>query len=441
MESNKKGDFLLETEDIVLGTIIGKPEEYDIICGYFSDIDILSTTRAKILWKKIQEMKRGGEHIDLVTISGKLSKEDKKQGLTSYYISGCYSSRCLDGSTEFYAKQVYEKYLMRNIVEKSTEIAIKAKDNTGDVYEAVGEAHTLFGELLEFRPSVCTDIEDVISDTLNEINDKTSKLIKTEYPGLDKFAGGLTKGEITIIGGRPGHGKTTFMINLLSRVLDAGYKAMFFSRELPNSELFKKILCLESGKLSYSMIRKNIFSEDDLAETNRAIEGIKEKYGKEKFLMFDNIRNFSQSASEVRRFKPDIVFDDYIQLVDCKGQEDKRRLQIEKLVNDYKWLAKEMKISAVLASQLNRAIELREKDVPKLSDLAESGAIEQVAENVFFTHYSYKVNGNEKKKNEIVISAGKVRYGDTGKVTLGYDGDKCKMYDSKGEILDDKIPF
>ena len=101
-----------------------------------------------------------------------------------------------------------------------------------------------------------------------------------------------------------------------------------------------------------------------------------------------------------------------------------------------------MKTSVVLASQLNRAIELREKDVPKLSDLAESGAIEQVAENVFFTHYSYKVNGNETKKNEIVVSAGKVRYGDTGKVTLGYDGDKCKIYDSKGEVINEEsIPF
>jgi len=82
------------------------------------------------------------------------------------------------------------------------------------VYKVVGDAHALFGELLEARPSVSTDIEDVISDTLNEINNKTSKLVKTEYPGLDQFAGGLTKGEITIIGGRPGHGKTTFLVNL-----------------------------------------------------------------------------------------------------------------------------------------------------------------------------------------------------------------------------------
>ena len=433
---------VLETEDVVLGSIIANPGVYDKVCGYLIDKEVLESTRAKMLWSKIKEMKRSGEHIDMVTVCSDLSSEDKLHGLPAYYVTGCATNTCLSGTTELYARKVYERYLVRSIIKKSIEIADKAKKNSPDVYEVIGDAHALFGELLETRPSMSSDIEDVISDTLDEINNKTSKLIKTEYPGLDQFAGGLTKGEITIIGGRPGHGKTTFMINMLSRVLDSGYRAMFFSRELPNSELFKKILCLESGNLSYGMIRKNIFSEKDLEETNRAIEDIKVKYGKDRFLMFDNIRDFQRTASEVRKFKPDIVFDDYIQLITCKGQEDKRRLQIEKLVNDYKWLSKEMKTSVVLASQLNRAIELREKDVPKLSDLAESGAIEQVAENVFFTHYSYKVNGNETKKNEIVVSAGKVRYGDTGKVTLGYDGDKCKIYDSKGEVINEEsIPF
>ena len=74
----------------------------------------------------------------------------------------------------------------------------------------------------------------MISDTLNNIKNKTTKLIKTGYSNVDRFAGGLTRGEVTIIGGRPGHGKTTVLINLLSKALDNGHKAMFFSRELPN---------------------------------------------------------------------------------------------------------------------------------------------------------------------------------------------------------------
>ena len=112
------------------------------------------------------------------------------------------------------------------------------------------------------------------------------------------------------------------------------------------------------------------------------------------------------------------------------GKETKRRLQLERLCNDYKWLAKENNCAVMLASQLNRMIEGRtgEKKVPQLSDLAESGAIEQVAENVFFVYYGYKADPT-KCKNEIQLIASKVRYGETGHETLGYWGDVCTIKD------------
>ena len=157
-----------------------------------------------------------------------------------------------------------------------------------------------------------------------------------------------------------------------------------------------------------------------------------------------SIKDFSLSANEVKKFKPDIIFDDYIQLIAYQGKEDQRRLQIENLVNNYKWLAKEMNCVVVLASQLNRGIESRGgKFIPQLSDLAESGAIEQVAENVFFTFYDYKVKGESsgKGKNVLTLSAGKVRYGDTGNVDLGYDGDRCKIYNAMEEMTNGKLPF
>ena len=165
--------------------------------------------------------------------------------------------------------------------------------------------------------------------------------------------------------------------------------------------------------------------------------------------MFDNIRDFAMSSSEVKKFKPDIIFDDYIQLITCKsrGRDDQRRLQIEKLVNDYKWLAKETESVVVLASQLNRYVERanRGKSLePQLSDLAESGAIEQVAENVFFSYYDYKVRGEDGKgKNIITLIASKIRYGNSGSVDLGYDGNKCTLYNNGIEdvINDQKVPF
>ena len=438
----------IESEDVVLGSVIHNMEEYDKVAKYFMDKEVFYQDKASLLWRRVTEMKRKGEHIDTLTVCSSITKKDSDKGLTKYYITGCTKDACAKGAAEYYAIRIYEKYLLRKVIVGSEEISEKAKTNDKDIYASISKAHSLYGELLNSRPSQAQDIEDVISDTLHDIKNKTTKLIKTGYENVDKFAGGLTRGEVTIIGGRPGHGKTTVMINLLSRALDNGQRALFFSRELPNSELFKKIICLESEQLSYSMVRKNVYTENDLLVVNNTITEIKKKYSSDKFLMFDNIRDFEMSSSEVKKFKPDIIFDDYIQLIACEGYEDSRRLQIERLVNEYKWLAKETDCVVVLASQLNRGIERDSRGKtynPQLSDLAESGAIEQVAENVFFSYYDYKVKGEAGKgKNIISLHACKVRYGDSGISDLGYDGDKCKVYNSIEEMISNDsndIPF
>ena len=435
------------TEDAVLGSVINHEGEYEIVSKYFTNLEVFYQDRAKLLWKKIKYMKSNNEVIDTRTVSMSITQHDINRGLTHYYVVGCTGDTCVEGMTELYARKLYDKFLMRQVVVKAEEIKTKTMDNSHDVYQTISETHSILGEILNTKPSIASNIEDVIDDTVESIKNKTTKLIKTGYDNLDKFSGGLTRGEITIIGGRPGHGKTTVMINMLANVLEQGYRAIFFSRELPNAELLKKIVCLESQQLSYGMVRKNIFSEKDIKMFNTAVEFIKKKYSKDKFLMFDNVKDFASASSEVKRFKPDIIFDDYIQLIACNGKEEQRRLQIEKLVNDYKWLAKDTKSVVVLASQLNRMIEragVRGKAyMPQLSDLAESGAIEQVAENVFFSYYDYKVQGEKGKgKYVLTISAGKVRYGDSGTVDLGYDGDKCKIYNSTGEMLNnDTLPF
>ena len=391
-------------------------------------------------------MSRNGQRIDTITVCASVTKKDIDRGLTKYYITGCTTEPAIKGMAKFYANQLYEKYLMRKIIVKAEEIKNNASDNTKDIYKTISETHSVLSEIMDIRPTMASDIDDVIAETVDSIKNKSTKLIKTGYPKLDSFAGGLTRGEITIIGGRPGHGKTTVMVNMLANVIEQGYKAMFFSRELPNSELMKKIICLESQQLSYGKVRKNVFDEQDLLFVNSAIALVKKKYSKDRFLMFDNVRDFAASSGEVKKFKPDIMFDDYIQLITCDGREDQRRLQIEKLVNDYKWLAKETGAVVVLASQLNRMIEragIRGKALmPQLSDLAESGAIEQVAENVFFSYYDYKVRGEQGKgKNVLTIAAGKVRYGDSGIVDLGYDGNKCKIYNGIEEMMNGEIPF
>ncbi len=425
-------------ENSVLGALIRFPEVYPTVRDYITDDEIFYQKKARCLWRKLKKMLNKNEFVDLTTVSASLKDEDMAEGVTHVYVVDCSMSVGASSSTGAYVKKLYEKYLMRRVVEETTKIQNNAMNSGDETYDCIVNAHTLFSELIELNPTKeKQSIDSLLIDAVQDIQNKDVNLVKTGYNSIDKFAGGLTRGEITIIGGRPGHGKTTMMVNMLASLVGNGYKVALFNRELPNIEVIKKLICLESQKLSYSLIRQGIHSQDSLTQIEQVRKIIKEKYNEEKFLMFDNIRDFAKTSAEVKRFKPDVIMDDYIQLVSPDTHILERRLQLERLVNDYKWLAKQMRCSVILASQLNRAIESRNKNGrPQLSDLAESGAIEQVAENVFFVYYDYKINGEDGKgKNIITFVAKKVRYGETGESDMGYNGDKCKIFDNYDEFI------
>ena len=430
--------FDTNLENGVLGALILTPEVYPKIRDFLSTDEVFHQKKSRMLWKKLKSMLDREEFIDLNTVTATLTDEDMNKGLNHIYVVDCTMSTGVSSSAPAYARKLYEKYLLRKVVEETQKIQDSAMDNSNETYDCIVSAHTLFAELIDLNPGKeKQSIDSLLYDAVEDIQNKESNLIKTGYEAVDKFAGGLTRGEITIIGGRPGHGKTTMMINLLASLIESGHKVALFNRELPNVEVIKKLMCLESKKLSYSLIRQGIHSQESLAYVKTVKELIKNKYNEDKFMMFDNIRDFAKTASEVKKFKPDVIMDDYIQLVAPDGKIPERRLQLEKLVNDYKWLSKQMKCAVILASQLNRSIESRYKNVrPQLSDLAESGAIEQVAENVFFVYYDYKINGEDGKgKNIITFVAKKVRYGETGESDMGYNGDKCKIYDNYDEFI------
>ena len=302
-------------EDSILGHIITEQDLHTEVAPYIMDIEVFYQTKAQLLWTKLDTMMRNGEHIDQITLSTAITKHEQEKGLTPYYVSICVGATGISGTITLYASKLYEKYLLRRVIVSSQIIQEKARESSPDVYDVVSDAHTAMGELLNVRPSMRQDINDVITATVKSMKDNKSQLLSTGYDSLDRFAGGLTRGEITIVGGRPGHGKTTVLINLLARMIAGGKRAMFFSRELPNAELLKKIICLESQELSYGNVRKNLFTDQDHKRLERAIEIVRSKYHKDNFLMFDNIKDFSASSAEVKKFKPDVIFDDYIQLI------------------------------------------------------------------------------------------------------------------------------
>ena len=433
--------FSEEAENAILGAIIDTPSILDEVSAYLSP-DIFYVEKNRRLYLLLCNMSQNGEDIDLVTIAGRLTKEDNDVGVTAYYISVLMDSIGTPTMSHRYAVQVYEKHLLRQVISQSNEISNSAYKNNQDVYNILDDAHSTIGKLINIRPGLTFDIGQSLSETLENIIDSDRNIIKTGFQGIDELSGGMTRGEITVIGGRPGHGKTTTMLNMVKSCVDQGLKVLVFNREMTNVEMLKKLIVLESGKLSYLDVRLGYVGDlTKRAELEATRANIEQKYSKDNSAMFDNMPSFEESASQAKKFKPDVIFDDYIQLIAPNKKIVERRLQLEKLVNDYKWLAKKQGCSCVLLSQLNRGLESRNDGKPRLSDLAESGAIEQVAENVLFVYYDHKVNMNKSKDGENVIEliGSKVRYGVSGSTKLGYEGDRVKLYNSIDEYRRKKI--
>ena len=256
---------------------------------------------------------------------------------------------------------------------------------------------------------------------------------QTGFTPLDNIISGMTRGEITIFAGRPGNAKTTTVANIARNLVLQGKKVVMFNREMPNTEMMKKFIAMEAEGVTYHALRHNAVTNKK--EIEKSLSIIKEKYT-DKLFMYDNISTLDSSFREIRKIKPDVVIDDHIGLIEySKGDMRDLRIKIGETSRRYKWLCKSEKISVILVSQLNRNIEYRTERIPKLSDLAESGNLEQDAEIVAFTHYPWTVDFESAKhgRHGLDIVVAKNRYGSTGKATVGFSPDTCTLYDSVEE--------
>ena len=153
--------------------------------------------------------------------------------------------------------------------------------------------------------------------------------------------------------------------------------------------------------------------------------------------MYDNIRSLEESMSQVSKHKPDIVIDDYIQLIQHNPETD-RRFQIESIMQDYKWICKRENCAAFILSQLNREIERRIDPYPRMSDYAESGVIEQTVETAVFVFYGYNFDHEEYDKYETEIISCKSRYGRVGGYKVGFNGNRCRFYSTRTNAINDE---
>ena len=436
----KTEDFELphsrEAEEAILGCILLKSELFKEVEEFIPNKDVFYYESSQIIWSKMKEISATHNEINPISILSKLNKTQKKS-VDAYYLTGLCADIATTSTVEAYANIVLEKYLQRELLKATYKIQKSASDNSEEFDSLLKFIKKTTDELTSLTPSKDPTLDQIVSQTIESI-ETSGNYVKFGFDKLDNLAGGMTKGEITVIAGRPSHGKTTFAINLVKKFIDQGLKVLCINREMTNIEMMKKLIVLESGKLSYSDVRMNNMNDQSYEELVTVNKNIVDKYTNRLF-MCDTARDLASSSAQIMKHKPDVVIDDYIQLIKMDGY-DQRRFELETVMNEYKWLAKTYQIVPVLISQLNRDIEKRIDPIPKMSGLAESGSIEQVAENVLFVYYDYKVNYEESElgKDQIQIVAAKVRYGENRKLLFGFSGDKVLFHENTqgtGEVM------
>ena len=423
----------IEAEEAVIGSILLKGNDIFSKCNsWIRNSKAFYSSNLRIMWKACAVMHRNGEAIDTITLTQHLRDNNhinNDSTLDLYYITGLAESVPSIANVENYARIIWEKHIKRETIKSAHKLYSEGLDNQEDKAEEMLSAHArLINELQEIAPSKKKDINEIVNDTVETL--KTgSNIIPFGYKPLDNIAGGMTRKEITVIGGRPGHGKTTLTTNLTLSLLKQGYKVMLFNREMSNSEMMKKFFVMNSDGLSYQDLRVGDMDEGRIQNIEIIADDVKKEL--DNLIMYDDIRTLGDAIREIQREKPDVVIDDYIQLVKVKNTNNKdRRFEIEDILTEYKWVCKKEDCSAILVSQLNREIEKRLEPRPKMSDFSESGAIEQTAETALFVFYGYNFDDEKYDKHEIEVICDKARYGKVGTYVMGFNGSKCKFYNS-----------
>jgi|TARA_R110000824_G_scaffold11843_3_gene52114 replicative DNA helicase len=423
-----------EAEQALLGCALsGGEREIEICLAWIRDNNAFYDDKNKNIWKAIQELYRNNVEVDLITLSDKM--KDMTGDAQAFYITGLTEQVPTVANITEYARIVWEKYIQR----ETAKSARKLMDASYEDYKEVGnilEKHTrLISELREIQPSKQKNISDLVDQMKHNIKDGTN-IIPFNKPYLDFSAGGMTRKEITVIGGRPGHGKTTLVTNIIKGLIEQGYKVMMFNREMSNTEMLKKFVVMESPNLLYANIRQNSVGETNEVEFEDTVDKIKDKY--QNLIMYENIRNLDDAMREIAKHKPDVIVDDYIQLIQVNEVKEGRRFEIERIMQEYKWICKSENCSAILVSQLNREIEKRIDPRPRMSDYAESGVIEQTAESAVFVFYGYNFDHERFNRygSEIIIS--KSRYGRVGTYPVGFNGNRCSFYMNKDMAVGDE---
>lgn len=425
-----------EAEQAVLGAIILDSTVFDKVVDYIKSPEYFYVALHKLIFMQMQEMINFGLAIDFVTLLEKLKQNkafDDATGKT--YLMDLVNNCPSISNAEAYAKVIADKYNIRRLITASREIIDDASAGDEDPAVLIDSAEQKIFDIrrgneksgLERINSVILQTFDRL-DALNSETDESMKPIPTGIGDLDRMITGLNRSDLILLAARPGMGKTSFALNIARNAACKSKKTVaFFSLEMSKEQLASRLLSTEA-LISGTKLRTGKLSEE---EWNRLIPASDVLSKTELYLDDTPGITITEMKSRLRRLQHlDLVVIDYLQLMGSGRRIDNRVQEISEITRNLKILAKEMNVPVITLSQLSRASEQRTDHRPQLSDLRDSGSIEQDADIVLFLYREgyYSEKNAEQAAPTADMNSGecivaKNRHGETSSVKLHWQGE------------------
>ena len=416
------GSMLTDQDAVVAAIETLKPEDF-----YRED--------NKIIYEAILNIYNRAEPIDIITLKSELSSMGKLDAVGGLeYIAQLPDKVPTTSNVDRYIKIVQDKAMLRNLIKTANEIISLGYDQTEDVEDVMDHAEKkIFDVMQRKNQKGYTSIKDILIESFTKLEELYNQKqhvtgVPTGFIELDKKTAGLHGSELILIAARPAMGKSAFALNIGTYAATrANIPVAIFSLEMSKDQIGNRILCSEA-LVDSNNVRTGELNDEELsklAETSGELSQAQ--------IFVDDTPGISvmEIRAKCRKLKLEknigLVIIDYLQLIQGSGKSSSREQEIAEISRSLKILAKEIDVPVIGLSQLSRAVESRPDHRPMLSDLRESGSIEQDADIVMFLYRDDYYNEESEKKNIAEVIIAKQRAGSTGTVELAWLGNYTKF--------------
>ena len=411
---------MIEAEKGIIGCIL---LDSDCIAEIYKDLPIEAFTNDfnRDCYETMLAMFDNGQHIDLISLAGRLENEHLDKPTILQNLAECAQMTTSSVAVGSYAKELIAEHKARKLKRLVEGVSLIPNE----IEHTIGQLLTELEAMNENRKEDTRHIRDIVAmHKDNYFREVDKKLIKTGFYKLDDALGGLEGGDITIIGARPSVGKSALVTQIIANVASRNARVGYFNLEMNESQVYERFVS-RMAKLSLTRVRR---AKTFLGGEEEAFEKANEQLANYDVVISTGSKSVRDIKTASRHMKFDLIVIDYLQLIKADKSFANRASEVGEVSKAIKGLAMELNVPIILLSQLSRGVESRDVKEPQLSDLRESGDIEQDASNVIFI---WNMSDDKKCKG---MSVAKNRQGELTKIGLEFDGEHMEFRERQEEF-------